>query len=75
MEESTLNTTFRFPRRAHPSGTAKLGIVVDANLEAYNHPGSFISDDSIIPLATGTPPILTLAALNTYLARHLKDNL
>jgi choline dehydrogenase-like flavoprotein len=75
VEQSTLNTTFRFPRGAHPSGTARLGEVVDVNLEVSNRKGLFISDASVIPLATGTPPILTLVAINIRLAMHLSNNL
>jgi choline dehydrogenase-like flavoprotein len=63
--------TAKFPRGAHPQGTAKIGEVVDRNLRVYKMPGLYVSDASILPLATGTPPILTLVALNLRLARHL----
>lgn len=64
--------TSDFPRGAHPQGTAKIGEVVDNNLRLYSSKGIYVSDASVIPLATGTPPILTIVALNLRLAQHLK---
>lgn len=55
---------------AHPGGTAKLGEVVDANLETrIRH--LFVCDCSVIPEPWGFPPTLTIVALAKRLARQL----
>jgi choline dehydrogenase-like flavoprotein len=55
---------------AHPGGTAKLGEVVDANLETRIE-GLHVCDCSVIPEPWGMPPTLTLVALGKRLAHHL----
>ncbi len=75
VAEASLMDTMRFPRGAHPSGTAKLGEVVGPELQVAGQDGWYVSDASVIPLATGTPPILTLVALNIFLAKLLAGKL
>ncbi len=55
---------------AHPGGTAKLGEVVDANLETRIR-RLFVCDCSVIPEPWGLPPTLTIVALARRLARQL----
>ena len=57
-------------RGAHPGGTAPIGKVVDSNLETeiYN---LFVCDASVLPIAPGKPPILTILALSKRLADFL----
>ena len=71
----SLKTTYRFHRGAHPGCTAKVGEVVDTNLKVVGYKNLFVSDASVIPYSTGTPPILTIVALNIRLASYLKSNL
>jgi choline dehydrogenase-like flavoprotein len=54
----------------HPGGTAKIGEVVDANLET-RIPGLYVCDCSVIPEAWGLPPTLTILALGKRLAKHI----
>src|SRR3990172_7516068 len=54
---------------AHPGGTAAIGEVVDANLETKVS-GLFVCDASVLPMAPGLPPILTLGALGKYLGKR-----
>jgi choline dehydrogenase-like flavoprotein len=54
----------------HPGGTAAIGEVVDQNLET-KVPGLFVCDASVLPVAPGLPPILTIGALAKYLAKRL----
>lgn len=55
---------------AHPGGTAKIGQVVDANLETRFR-NLYVCDCSVIPEPWGLPPTLTLVGLGKRLARHL----
>ncbi|HEX3033351.1 MAG TPA: GMC oxidoreductase [Bacillota bacterium] len=56
---------------AHPGGSARIGEVVDANLET-EYKNLYVCDCSVIPSAWGLPPVLTLMALAKRLARHLQ---
>jgi choline dehydrogenase-like flavoprotein len=56
----------------HPGGTAKIGDIVDCNLET-EYRNLFVCDCSVIPEAWGLPPVLTLLGLGRRLARHLAD--
>jgi len=58
------------PQGAHPGGTAAIGKVVDGNLET-RVASLFVCDGSVLPVAPGMPPILTIAALGKRLAKHL----
>ncbi|MGC9027499.1 MAG: GMC family oxidoreductase N-terminal domain-containing protein [bacterium] len=55
---------------SHPGGTAKIGDIVDANLQT-EYKGLYICDASVIPQSWGRPPSLTLIGLGKRLARHL----
>ena len=55
---------------AHPGGTAAIGEVVDQNLETQIS-GLFVCDASVLPVAPGLPPMLTIGALAKYLAKKL----
>ncbi len=55
---------------AHPGGTAAIGEVVDQNLETQVS-GLFVCDASVLPVAPGLPPMLTIGALAKYLAKKL----
>lgn len=57
-------------RGAHPGGTAKIGNVVDNNLET-EIPNLFVCDASVLPVSPGKPPILTILALSKRLADYL----
>jgi choline dehydrogenase-like flavoprotein len=54
----------------HPGGTAKIGDVVDADLQTEIE-GLYVCDCSVVPEAWGLPPTLTILALAKRLARHL----
>ncbi|MBN1630547.1 MAG: GMC family oxidoreductase [Thermoleophilia bacterium] len=55
---------------AHPGGTAAIGEVVDQNLET-KIAGLFVCDASVLPIAPGLPPMVTVGALGKYLAKKL----
>ena len=54
----------------HPGGTAKIGEVVDSDLKT-KFDNLYVCDASVIPMAWGLPPTLTLIALGKRLAKHL----
>ena len=58
------------PQGAHPGGTAAIGKVVDSNL-ATEVEGLFVCDASVLPVAPGLPPILTIVCLAKLLAKFL----
>jgi choline dehydrogenase-like flavoprotein len=55
---------------AHPGGTAAIGEVVDQNLET-EIASLFVCDASVLPIAPGLPPMVTIGALGKYLAKKL----
>ncbi|MFC2067808.1 GMC oxidoreductase, partial [Chloroflexota bacterium] len=55
---------------SHPGGTAKIGEIVDSNLETELK-GLYVCDCSVIPEAWGLPPILTIIGLGKRLANHI----
>ncbi len=59
-------------RGAHPGGTAKIGEVVNSNLETEIN-NLFVCDASVLPISPGKPPILTILALSKRLADYLKN--
>ena len=59
-------------RGAHPGGTAKIGEIVDSNLET-DIENFFVCDASVLPISPGKPPILTILALSKRLADYLKN--
>ncbi|MFH1136170.1 MAG: GMC oxidoreductase [Pseudomonadota bacterium] len=58
------------PLASHPGGTAKVGEVVDSNLQTEIE-NLYVCDCSVIPEPWGLPPTLTLLALGMRLARRL----
>lgn len=55
---------------AHPGGTAKIGHIVDSDLQTrFDH--LYVCDCSVMPRAWGLPPSFTLMALGKRLAKHL----
>jgi len=58
------------PRGAHPGGTAAIGEVVNNNLETEIK-NLFVCDASVLPIAPGLPPILTIVALAKWFAKRL----
>lgn len=59
-------------RGAHPGGTAKIGEIVNSNLETEID-NLFVCDASVLPISPGKPPILTILALSKRLADYLKN--
>jgi choline dehydrogenase-like flavoprotein len=57
---------------AHPGGTARIGHVVDTELEARIK-NLYVCDTSIIPEPLGLPPVWTLIAFGKRLARRLSS--
>ncbi|MBP2143712.1 NAD-dependent dihydropyrimidine dehydrogenase PreA subunit [Methanococcus voltae] len=62
------------PRGSHPSGTCKLGKVVNKKFETPIK-NLYICDASILPESIGKPPILALMALSKKLSKSLINNL
>ena len=69
VDPNTIGSTVY--RGAHPGGTAKIGEVVDSNLETEIE-NLFVCDASVLPISPGKPPILTILALSKRLADHIK---
>ncbi|GAB4335452.1 MAG: GMC family oxidoreductase [Candidatus Abyssubacteria bacterium] len=57
-------------RGAHPGGTARIGHVVDSNLQTKTA-CLYVCDTSVIPEPWGLPPVLTCIGLGKRLAKHL----
>ena len=55
---------------AHPGGTVKIGDLVDSNLRTETE-NLYVCDCSVIPVAWGLPPVLTILCLAKRLAKHL----
>ncbi|HSJ26181.1 MAG TPA: FAD-dependent oxidoreductase [Longimicrobiales bacterium] len=65
------DTLIRTPMRGtHPSATARIGDVVDADLKTRLD-GLYVCDASVFPEALGRPTVLTILALARRLARQL----
>jgi len=58
------------PRGAHPGGTAPIGSIVNNNLET-SISGLYVADASVLPIAPGAPPILTIMALSKRLSKYI----
>jgi choline dehydrogenase-like flavoprotein len=58
-------------RGAHPGGTARIGRVVDGNLETTIK-NLFVCDASVLPKSLASPQVLTLVALAKRLAGRLE---
>ena len=55
---------------AHPGGTAKVGDLVDSDLQTEIE-NLYVCDCSVIPAAWGLPPVFTILCLAKRLAGHL----
>ena len=67
-------TIFVTPQRGtHPSGTVRLGTMLDANLQT-EMPGLYVCDASVFPEALDRPTVLTIIGLGKRLARQLQCN-
>lgn len=65
------STIFVSPQRGtHPSGTVRIGELLDANL-GTEMPGLYVCDASVFPEALGRPTVLTIIGLAKRLAKHL----
>jgi choline dehydrogenase-like flavoprotein len=56
----------------HPGGTAAMFKVVDRDQQSSIR-NLFVSDASVLPVAPGLPPMLTIMALSRRLARNLAE--
>lgn len=66
------DTIFTTPLRGtHPSGTVRLGEMLDTNLQT-EIAGLYVCDASVFPEALARPTVLTIIALGKRLARHLQ---
>ena len=63
-------TTVSKVEGAHPGGTAAIGVVVDNNLQT-GIDNLFVCDASVLPVAPGLPPILTIVALAKRLSKFI----
>ncbi len=57
-------------RGTHPSGTVRLGALVDQNLQTETR-GLYVCDASVFPEALDRPTVLTIIGLAKRLARHI----
>ena len=71
LRNAGVRSTFKSSILAsHPGGTVKIGEFVDQNLKTEID-NLYVCDASVIPIAWGLPPVLTLIGLGKRLARHL----
>ncbi len=59
-------------RGTHPSGTVRLGTLVDQNLQTETQ-GLYVCDASVFPEALDRPTVLTIIGLAKRLAKHLSS--
>ncbi len=65
------DTIFMTPLRGtHPSGTVRLGTMLDENLQT-EVAGLYVCDASVFPEALDRPTVLTIIGLGKRLAKHL----
>ena len=57
-------------RGTHPSGTVRIGQMVDTNLQT-EVAGLYVCDASVFPEALGRPTVLTIIGLGKRLVKHL----
>ncbi len=57
-------------RGTHPSGTVRIGTMVDSNLQTEVD-GLYVCDASVFPEALDRPTVLTIIGLSKRLAKHL----
>jgi choline dehydrogenase-like flavoprotein len=64
-------TIFMTPLRGtHPSGTVRVGTMVDENLQTEIQ-GLYVCDASVFPEALARPTVLTIIGLSKRLAKHI----
>lgn len=64
-------TIFTTPLRGtHPSGTVRIGTMVDKHLQTEIH-GLYVCDASVFPEALARPTVLTIIGLGKRLAKHI----
>lgn len=66
----------RLPITVHPLGGAAMAESPEAGVtnpfgEVFGHPGLFITDGSLLPVPTGAPPSMTIAALAEYVIERM----
>jgi choline dehydrogenase-like flavoprotein len=67
-------TIFMTPLRGtHPSGTVRVGTMVDENLQTEIQ-GLYVCDASVFPEALARPTVLTIIGLSKRLAKHILQN-
>ena len=64
---------------SHPQGTLRMGenpnrSVVNLSGESHAVKGLFVADASLFPTSVGIPPMLTIAALATHVARRITES-
>jgi hypothetical protein len=59
-------------RGTHPSGTVRIGSMVDENLQT-EVAGLYVCDASVFPEALARPTVLTIIGLSKRLAKHLAN--
>jgi len=65
------DTIFTTPLRGtHPSGTVRIGTLVDKNLQTEVR-GLYVCDASVFPEALGRPTVLTIIGLGKRLAKYI----
>ena len=68
-----LETIFTTPLRGtHPSGTVRVGELVDENLQTEVQ-GLYVCDASVFPEALARPTVLTIIGLGKRLAKHIQN--
>lgn len=69
------DTIFTTPLRGtHPSGTVRLGEMLDNNLQT-EIAGLYVCDASVFPEALARPTVLTIIALGKRLAGHMRQEI
>jgi choline dehydrogenase-like flavoprotein len=58
-------------RGTHPSGTCRIGTVVDDNLKTYRYDNLYVCDASVVPEALDRPVVLMMIGLGRRLVDHL----
>ncbi len=67
-------TIFTTPLRGtHPSGTVRIGTMVDENLQT-EVPGLYVCDASVFPEALARPTVLTIIGLGKRLAKNIRQH-
>lgn len=73
-----LNDVFDIPNTAHILGGCGIGAderrgVIDINHQAYNYPGLYVADGSVIPANLGVNPSLTITAMTERAMSRIPD--